>query len=133
MRCGSLLEEVVRAVAMTEIEVLPGRAARRGAILDALPIDQHLDGPDVAAEVARVGVGLCQAGRHDLRVVLGRLRRAMAEPRLQLRLGESYQRSQDRRLPLPRPAPHLSPRGPSSAAPPSRRSRTFSGTAPWRW
>jgi hypothetical protein len=37
---------------MTEIGVLPGRAARSRTVLDVLTIDQHLDGPDVAPEVA---------------------------------------------------------------------------------
>jgi hypothetical protein len=72
---------------MTEIEVLPGRAARRRGVLDDLTIDQHLDGPDVTPEVASVRVRLRQAGGRDLRVVLGRLRRAMTEPRLQLEQG----------------------------------------------
>src|SRR5262249_18525506 len=63
------------------------RAARSGAVLDGLPIDQDLDGPDVAGEVARVGVQLRQAGWRNLRVVLGRLRRAVTEPRLQLEQG----------------------------------------------
>lgn len=59
----ALLEEVVRAVPMPEVEVLPGRAVRRGAGLDGLTIDEHLDGPDVASKVTGIGVGLGQAGR----------------------------------------------------------------------
>jgi hypothetical protein len=45
-------------VPIHEIEVLPGRATRGRAALDGLAIDQHLDGPEVAREVARVDVGL---------------------------------------------------------------------------
>ena len=57
---------------------------RRRAGRDGVSVDEHLDGADVAGEVAGVAVGLRQRGRRDLGVVLGRRGRAVPEPGLQL-------------------------------------------------
>lgn len=69
---------------MAKIVVLPGGSGRGRARGDGLAIDQDVDGAQVAAEVTGVGIGLHEARRSDLRVVLCRLRRAMPEPGLQL-------------------------------------------------
>ena len=80
----ALLEEGVGAVAVAEVVVLPGLAGRRGAGGDGVAVDEDLDGPHIAGEVARVVVGPGQRGGADLRVELGGLRRPVAEPGLQL-------------------------------------------------
>src|SRR5437899_12714455 len=67
---AALLEEIVGAVAVTEVEVLPGLALSRSARTDRLAIDEDLDSPDVACEVTGVFIGLGQLDRADSDVVL---------------------------------------------------------------
>ena len=69
---AALLEEVVGAVAVTEVEVLPGLALSRGAGPNRVAIDEDLDGSYVARKVTGVLVGLGQLGRADSHVVLSR-------------------------------------------------------------
>ncbi|MFI7423730.1 hypothetical protein [Nonomuraea sp. NPDC049684] len=67
----ALLEEGVVAEPVSQVGVLPRLAGGRGPVLDGFPVDQDLDGSDVAFEVARVAVGPGQCVRGDLGVVLG--------------------------------------------------------------
>jgi len=67
----ALLEEGVAAVPVPEVVVLPWLPGGRGPVLGGLPIDEDLDGADVALEVAGVAVGPGEGVRGDLRVVLG--------------------------------------------------------------
>lgn len=54
----ALLEEGVGAVAVAEVVVLPGLPVRGGAGGDGVPVEQDLDGADVAGEVPGLGIGL---------------------------------------------------------------------------
>jgi hypothetical protein len=67
---AALLEEIVGAVAVTEVEVLPGLALSRSAGTDRLAIDENLDRSDVACEVTGVIIGLGQLDRADSDLVL---------------------------------------------------------------
>ena len=59
----ALVEEVVRAVTVAEVIEPPRFSLGRGAALDRVLVDQHLDRADVPAEVAGVGVRLGQLRR----------------------------------------------------------------------
>ena len=54
----TLLEEAVRAVAMPEVEELPGLAAGGSTGDNGLPVDEDTDGAQVSGEVPGVGVGV---------------------------------------------------------------------------
>jgi hypothetical protein len=69
---------------VAEVEELPRSPGGRGAGLDRLAVEEDLDDPDVAGEVAGVGVRPREGRRGDLGVVLGLRWRAMAEPGLDL-------------------------------------------------
>ena len=77
----ALFEEIIGAVSVSEIIELP-RFSRGNASSNHVLIDQNLDGPKVAGEVASVSVGLGYLQRSDLRVVLGgcRVSRGPATP-----------------------------------------------------
>lgn len=72
----TLVEEIVRAVAVPEIVEAPGLPARDGG-MDRVSIDQDVDGAEVALEIVRIRVGARQFRRRQARVVLRRLRRRM--------------------------------------------------------
>jgi hypothetical protein len=63
---GALLEEGVAAVPVAEVVVLPWLPGRCGSVLGGVPVDEDLDGADVALEVAGVAVGPGQRVRGDL-------------------------------------------------------------------
>ena len=69
----ALVEEVVGAIAMTQIVEPPRLAFSRSTADDRVLIDENLDGTHVAGEVAGIGVRLGQPGRSDPGVVLGGL------------------------------------------------------------
>lgn len=58
---------------MPEVVVLPRLVVGSGAGGEGVAIDEDLDGADVAGEVPGVGVGACERGGADFRVVLGGL------------------------------------------------------------
>src|SRR4029078_2526766 len=64
----ALFEEAVGAPAVAQVVVLPGLAGGRGAGDDGVAVEQYLNRPDVAGEVAGVGVGPGQRVRGDLGV-----------------------------------------------------------------
>src|SRR5207237_7458563 len=68
----ALFEEAVRTQTVTQVKVLPWSPRRGGAAGDRVSVDEHLDGPDVASEIAGVVVGLGQRGRRNPGVVLSR-------------------------------------------------------------
>jgi hypothetical protein len=64
----TLLEEVIRAVAMAEIVELP-RLGDGPALANRLLIDEYFDRPDVLGKITSIDIRLCQLGRGDLDVV----------------------------------------------------------------
>src|SRR5215213_4369173 len=80
----ALVEEVVGAVAMTQVVEAPRLALSGGAAGDRILIDEHLDGAHVAGEVAGVGIRLRQTGGGDPGVVLRGLGRTVSQPGLEL-------------------------------------------------
>ncbi|HUF31289.1 MAG TPA: hypothetical protein VMM77_11625 [Gemmatimonadaceae bacterium] len=83
----ALIEKVVRAVAVTQIVEAP-RVTVRDAGPDGVLIDEHLNRPQVALKVLRVGVRARQFDGRQACIMLRRLRRRMAEPRLQFKQRE---------------------------------------------
>ena len=65
----ALIEEVVGAVAVAEIEELP-RFFSSQSLANNVLVDQHFDGADIPLEVTGLFVGFGQLRRVDLRVVL---------------------------------------------------------------
>lgn len=78
----TLLEEVVRTVAMAEIVELP-RLGDSPAFANRLLIDEHFDRPIIPCKIASIDIRLCQLGRGDLDVVLSGFGRAVAKPLLE--------------------------------------------------
>ena len=69
----ALIEEVVGAVAVTEVVQLPW-LVRWASASKGILVDKNLNGSDVSGEVARILVGLCQLRRRDFCVVTGLIR-----------------------------------------------------------
>jgi hypothetical protein len=78
----ALVEEIVRAVAVSEIVELPW-LVRRSPAPHHLLIDEHFNRTQVPFEVPSIGIGLCQFRWRDLCVVLRGCGRGMAKPVLQ--------------------------------------------------
>ncbi|MFJ8027966.1 hypothetical protein [Streptomyces sp. NPDC096311] len=82
---GALGEEVVAAVALAQVVVLPGLfAACGGSGEDGLAVDEDLDGADVAGEVVGLPVGGGEGALQDRGVVAGAGGVLVAEPLLQI-------------------------------------------------
>lgn len=82
-------EEAVGALAVPEVVVLPGLAARDCAGGDGVPADEDFDGPQVAGEVSGLGVAL--VGVFD--VILAECwSGAVSEPCLQFEVNRSHSR-----------------------------------------
>jgi len=82
---GAFGEEVVAAVALAQVVVLPWLlAAGRCAGEDAVAVDEDLDGAHVAAEVVGALVGGRQGALQDFGVVAGAGRVLVAKPLLQV-------------------------------------------------
>lgn len=87
----ALGEEVVAAVAVAQVVVLPGLFAAGGRTgEDGFAVDEDLDGADVAGEVVGLAVGGAQGALQDFAVVAGAGRVFMAEPLLQVSEGERF-------------------------------------------
>src|SRR5689334_20582173 len=86
----ALLEKAVRAEAVTQIEVLPRFALRRGSALHGVAIDKHFHSAHVSREITGVAVCRCQRRRGNARVVLGSFRRTMPQPGLELEQGHWF-------------------------------------------
>src|ERR1700692_367246 len=80
----TLVEEIVCAIAMSEIVELPGLVGGSSAAHDFL-VHKHFNGTKVAREVPSVSVRLSQFRWSDLGVMLRRSRRAVAEPFLEFK------------------------------------------------
>jgi hypothetical protein len=63
---------------VAEIVEAPGLALCGGAADDRITIDEHVDGAQIAGEVAGIGVGFGEPRGSDPSVVLGTLGRAVA-------------------------------------------------------
>jgi hypothetical protein len=74
MRCRALVEEIVRAVAMSEIVELPRLVRSPPAAHDFL-VHKHVDGTEVPHEISSIGIRFCQLRRCDLCIMLRRCRR----------------------------------------------------------
>ena len=77
----ALIEEVIGAVAVTEIVELP-RFVGRASASDRILIDKDFNCPDVPGEVAGILVGLGQLGWRDPCVMACGFGRAVTEPLL---------------------------------------------------
>ncbi|MET7396275.1 hypothetical protein ABZS66_22610 [Dactylosporangium sp. NPDC005572] len=82
---SALGEEVVAAVAVAEVVVLPRLfATGGGAGEDGLAVDEDLNGADIAGEVVGLAVGGAEGALRDLAVVAGAGSVFVAEPLLQV-------------------------------------------------
>lgn len=77
----TLVEKIIRAVAVTEVIKLP-RLVRWASAFDGILINENLNGPDVPGEVAGILVGLRKLCWRNLCVVTRRFGRAVTEPLL---------------------------------------------------
>ena len=77
---GAFGEEVVGAVALAEVVVLPGLTVRGGAGQDGVAVDQDFDGAQVAGEVVGFPVGGGEGALQDRGVVPGAGRVLVPEP-----------------------------------------------------
>jgi hypothetical protein len=66
----ALVKEIVRTIAVAQVVILPGFLIGL-SIKDNVPIDQNLDGPDVACELFSVAIRLSQFGRADPQIIFG--------------------------------------------------------------
>src|SRR5271157_1340970 len=80
----TLIEKVIRAVAMAEIVELP-RLVSCTTIPYQLLIDKHFDGTKIPCEVARIRIRFGELRRRDLRIVLCCRWGRVPEPLLQFK------------------------------------------------
>jgi hypothetical protein len=86
---GTFGEEVVAAVTVAKVVVLPGLFAVGGCTGEnAVAVDKDLDGADIAGEVVGLLVGGAQGSLEDLGVVTSAGRVLVAKPLLQIAEGQ---------------------------------------------
>lgn len=80
----TLVEEIVRAVAVSEVVILPW-IPFRDALFHSFLINEHADRPQIPLEVSCLGVRARQFRGRDFCVILSRIRRTVPQPRLKLK------------------------------------------------
>lgn len=80
----ALVEEIVGAVAVAEIVEFP-RFLSRFSIQDNIPIDENVDGADIACKISGIAEGLRHLRGADVQVMLGGVGPFVAQPPLKFK------------------------------------------------